>query len=177
MGSSPGGLAGLILGRDRLPGRCAWSPIDPSAGRGQGSCGTAASSIAGTRSATAAQASASSSKASGSVLGRLAVELSDMSPPVVQSVMARLAFTPDLFNILIANGPAPPITLYSLGAPMRRIVPMVPIFSGQALSVAAMGYDGRVFFGLNADRDAVPDLDVMRAGIEETIHDLSRVTA
>lgn len=115
--------------------------------------------------------------ASGSVLGRLAVELSDMSPAVVQSVMARLAFTPDLFNIMIANGPAPPITLYSLGAPMRRIVPMVPIFSGQALSVAAMGYDGRVFFGLNADRDAVPDLDLMRAGIEETIHDLSRVTA
>jgi WS/DGAT/MGAT family acyltransferase len=115
--------------------------------------------------------------ASGSVLGRLAVELSDMSPPVVQSVMARLAFTPNLFNVLIANGPAAPITLYSLGAPLRRIVPTVPIFSGQALSAAAMGYDGRVFFGLNADRDSVPDLDLMRAGIEETLHDLSRVAA
>ncbi|MFL5872370.1 MAG: wax ester/triacylglycerol synthase family O-acyltransferase [Solirubrobacterales bacterium] len=115
--------------------------------------------------------------ASGSVLGRLAAELSDISPPVVQSVMARLAFTPNLFNVLIANGPGAPITLYSLGAPLRRIVPTVPIFSGQAISAAAMGYDGRVFFGLNADRDSVPDLDLMRAGIEETLHDLSRVAA
>lgn len=115
--------------------------------------------------------------ASGSVLGRLAVELSGLGPPVVQSVMARLAYTPNLFNVMIANGPAAPITLYSLGSPLRRIVPLVPIFSGQALSVAAVGYDGRVFFGLNADRDAVPDLDHIRAGIEETLHDLSRVAA
>lgn len=115
--------------------------------------------------------------AGGSVLGKLAVELSGMSPPVVQCVMARLAFTPRLFNVLIANGPAAPITLYSLGAPMRRVIPMVPIFSGQALSVAAISFDGRVFFGLNADRDAVPDLDLVRTGIEETLHDLARVAA
>jgi len=126
---------------------------------------------------TISAASSELKSAGDSVVGKLAVELSDMSPPVVQCVMARLSFTPGLFNVSIANGPAAPITLYSLGAPLRRAIPVVPIFSGQALSVAAVGYDGRVFFGLNGDRDSVPDLDLVRAGIEETLHDLSSVAA
>lgn len=104
-----------------------------------------------------------------------AVKLAGLAPPLVQSVIARLAFTPRLFNLTITNVPAAPITLYALGAPMRRVVPLVPIFSGHALGVAAISYDGTVYFGLNADRDAVPDLDVMRAGIEETLDALALV--
>ena len=101
----------------------------------------------------------------------------DLTQPLIQSVVARLAFTPQLFNLTVANIPSFPFTLYSLGAPMRRVIPVTPLSFGQALGVAAAGYDGRMYFGLNADRDAVPDLDLVRTGIEETLHDLSRVTA
>lgn len=101
----------------------------------------------------------------------------DLTPPLIQSVIARLAFTPQLFNLTIANIPSFPFALYSLGAPMRRVIPVIPLSSGQALGIASGGYNGRVFFGLNADRDAVPDLDLVRLGIEETLHDLSRVSA
>lgn len=101
----------------------------------------------------------------------------DLTQPLIQSVIARLAFTPGLFNITIANIPAFPIGLYSLGAPMQRVIPMIPLCSGQALAVATGGYNGRVYFGLNADPDAVPELDLVRTGIEETLHDLSRVAA
>ncbi|HEX5989101.1 MAG TPA: wax ester/triacylglycerol synthase family O-acyltransferase [Solirubrobacterales bacterium] len=100
-----------------------------------------------------------------------------LSPALVQSVIARLAFTPRLFNLTVANVPAFPFPLYSLGAEMRRIVPAVPLFSGQSLGVAAVGYNGGVYFGLNADPEAVPDLDLVRSGIEQTLHDLARVTA
>jgi hypothetical protein len=68
--------------------------------------------------------------------------------------------------------PGPQATLYSLGAPLRRIVPLVPIFSGHAVGVAAVSYDGLLTFGLNADRATVPDLDVLRDGIEEALVEL-----
>lgn len=107
----------------------------------------------------------------------LAVGRPDLTQPLIQSVVARLAFAPQLFNLTIANIPSFPFTLYSLGARMVRAIPVIPLSSGHALGVAAAGYDGRVYFGLNADRDALPDLDLVRIGIEETLHDLSRVTA
>lgn len=95
-----------------------------------------------------------------------------LAPPLVQSVVARLAYTPRLFNLSISNLPSAPITLYSLGAPMRRSFPLTPIASGHALSVAVAGYEDRITFGLTADRDSVPDLGVLRAGIETSLVEL-----
>ncbi|HEX5525601.1 MAG TPA: wax ester/triacylglycerol synthase family O-acyltransferase [Solirubrobacterales bacterium] len=100
------------------------------------------------------------------------IRLAGLTPPLIQSVVARLSFTPRLFNITITNVPASPVTLYALGAPMVRVVPLVPIFSGHALGVAVVSYDGTVSFGLNADRDSVPDLEVMSEGIEMALAEL-----
>ena len=38
------------------------------------------------------------------------------------------------------------------------IYPLVPLFTNQALGVALFSYDGGLFWGFNADWDAVPDL-------------------
>ncbi len=122
-------------------------------------------------------AAASESWEGASSVAEVALERIDLTQSLVQSVIARLAFTPDLFNLTVANIPSFPFTLYSQGAPMRRAIPVLPLSTGQALGVAAGGYNGRVYFGLNADRDAVPDLDLVRTGIEETLHDLARVSA
>lgn len=115
-------------------------------------------------------------KRSGAAAGTDAlIEVAGLTPPLVQSVLARLAFTPRLFNVTITNVPGSPTTLYALGAPMRRVIPLVPIFSGHALGVAVVSYDGGVTFGLNADREAVRDLEVMRAGLESSLAELSRL--
>jgi diacylglycerol O-acyltransferase / wax synthase len=103
------------------------------------------------------------------------IKVAGLAPPMVQSVIARLAFAPRLFNLTVTNVPASPISLYALGARMRRAIPLVPIFSGHALGVAIVSYDGTLTFGLNADHDAVPDLDLVREGIEETVQALTRV--
>jgi diacylglycerol O-acyltransferase / wax synthase len=103
------------------------------------------------------------------------IQVAGAAPPLIHSVVARLAFTPRLFNITITNVPGPQMTLYALGAPMRRLVPLVPIFSGHAVGVAVVSYDGKVAFGLNADRATVPDLDVLKRGIEESLVDLLRL--
>ena len=54
--------------------------------------------------------------------------------------------------------PGPPIPLYLLEAPLRETYPMVPLFANQALGFALFSYAGSLFWGLNADWDAVPDL-------------------
>jgi hypothetical protein len=51
--------------------------------------------------------------------------------------------------------------------------PMVPLAENQALGIAIMSYNGQLNFGLNADYDAMPDLealaDELRASIDELV--------
>jgi WS/DGAT/MGAT family acyltransferase len=103
------------------------------------------------------------------------IDLAGATPPVIQSVVARLSFTPRLFNVTITNVPGPQMTLYAMGARLRRVVPLVPIFSGHAVGVAVVSYDGGVTFGLNADRASVPDLEVLKRGIEESLAELEGI--
>jgi diacylglycerol O-acyltransferase / wax synthase len=105
------------------------------------------------------------------------VGLAGAAPPLVHGAVAQLAFTPRLFNLTITNVPGPQTTLYALGAPLRRVVPLVPIFAGHAVGVAVVSYDGGVTFGINADRVEVPDLEVLREGIEESLAELRRLAA
>ncbi len=102
------------------------------------------------------------------------IELAGVAPPVIHGVLARLSFTPRLFNITITNVPGPKATLYSLGAPLRQVLPLVPIFADHCVGVAVVSYDGEVTFGLNADRGTMPDLEVLKHGIEESLADLRR---
>jgi hypothetical protein len=58
-----------------------------------------------------------------------------------------------------------------LGRELEAMFPMVPLAENQALGIAIMSYNGQLNFGLNADYDAMPDLealaDELRASIEE----------
>jgi len=62
----------------------------------------------------------------------------------------------------------------ALGAPLRQVLPLVPIFTGHSVGVAAVSYDGEVTFRLNADHAGVPDLEVLEHGIEESLVKLRR---
>ena len=100
------------------------------------------------------------------------VELAGLAPPALHALVARLMFTPRLFNVTITNVRGAPVTLFALGAPMRRIVPLVPIFANHAVGIAIVSYDGTLTFGLNADRASVPDLDALAAGMESSLSEL-----
>jgi hypothetical protein len=50
--------------------------------------------------------------------------------------------------------------------------PIVPLAKNQALSIGVTSYDGGVYFGLNADRDAMSDVDVLAAMIEESVEEM-----
>jgi WS/DGAT/MGAT family acyltransferase len=100
------------------------------------------------------------------------LDLTKHAPPVIHSFLARSLFATRLFNITITNVPGPQLTLYGMGSKLTDIWPLVPLAADHAVGLAVLSYDGRVFFGLNADRDAMPDLDVLTQGIEESFGEL-----
>jgi diacylglycerol O-acyltransferase / wax synthase len=86
------------------------------------------------------------------------------------SRVAALATTP--FNLSITNVPGPQFPLYAAGSTMLESYPVQPLLPGHALAVGVTSYDGAVYFGLNADRDALPDVDVLAQCIREALAEL-----
>jgi WS/DGAT/MGAT family acyltransferase len=100
------------------------------------------------------------------------IELAGLAPPVIHATMAQAIYATRLFNVTITNVPGPQQTLYALGAPMREVYPLVPLAAEHAIGVAAASYDGSVFFGVVADRDTVPDLDVLLSAMVASVEEL-----
>ncbi|MCW2679839.1 MAG: hypothetical protein JWM62_1240 [Frankiales bacterium] len=102
------------------------------------------------------------------------VALSGFAPPTLHSLGARVAssFTRRLFNLVVTNVPGPQFPLYAAGARMLEMYPVVPLAKGQAVSIGLTSYDGGVYYGLNADRDAMPDIDVLAGLLEESLAEL-----
>ncbi len=114
-------------------------------------------------------------KESGQSVGAEAlVALSGFAPPTLHALGARAAnsFTRRLFNVVVTNVPGPQFPLYASGARMLEMFPVVPLASGQAVSIGLTSYDGGVYFGLNADRAAMYDVEVLGSLIEESLGEL-----
>ena len=109
-----------------------------------------------------------------SVAANALVKVSGFAPPTLHALGARVAnqFSDRLFNVLVTNVPGPQVPLYAAGARMVEMFPVVPLAKNQSLSVGVTSYDGGVYFGLNADRDAMPDVDVLAAMIDEAVDEM-----
>ncbi len=113
-------------------------------------------------------------KASGQALGAgVVLGVTELAPPVLHASLAHLLYAKRLFNITITNVPGSPRKLYAFGAPALEVVPIVPLAAEHALGITAVSYAGRLQFGLCADRAAVPDLEVLKHGILNSLHQLA----
>ena len=113
-------------------------------------------------------------KSSGQAVGaQVLTELTGFAPPTIMAQAARLQAHQRMFNLVVTNVPGPQFPLYMLGRRLHAMYPMVPLAENQALGIAIMSYNGQLNFGLNADFDALPDLealaDELRASIEELV--------
>jgi diacylglycerol O-acyltransferase / wax synthase len=113
-------------------------------------------------------------KDSGQAVGaQVLTELTGFAPPTIMAQAARLQARQRMFNLVVTNVPGPQIPLYLLGRQLDAMFPMVPLAANQALGIAIMSYNGQLNFGLNADYDALPDLealaDALRASIDELV--------
>lgn len=100
--------------------------------------------------------------------------LGGFAPPTMHALGARLGgmVSRRLYNVVITNVPGPQSPLYAAGARMVSTYPVTPLGAGQALSIGLTSYDGGVYYGLYADRDAMPDADVLGRGIVDALHEL-----
>lgn len=109
-----------------------------------------------------------------SVAADTLVRVGGITPPTLHALGARAAssFSRRIFNVVVTNVPGPQVPLYAAGARMIEMFPIVPLAKNQALSIGVTSYDGGVYFGLNADRDAMSDVDVMAGMVEESLEEL-----
>jgi diacylglycerol O-acyltransferase len=75
-------------------------------------------------------------------------------------------------QIVITNVPGPQDPVYMAGEPVAEVYPCIPLSGNRAVSIGVTSYRGTVFFGLVADRDAVPDADVLAQCIDEALVEL-----
>jgi diacylglycerol O-acyltransferase len=101
------------------------------------------------------------------------------APTTFHALGARVAAdaSPRGFNLVVTNVPGPQFPLYAAGARMLESYPVQPLLPGHALAIGATSYDGGVHYGLTADRDAIPDVDVIGQCISEAIAELVETTS
>ena len=76
------------------------------------------------------------------------------------------------FSLVVTNVPGPQFPLYAAGARMLESYPVQPLLPEHALAIGVTSYDGGVHYGITADRDAIPDVDVVAQCIGEAIGEL-----
>jgi diacylglycerol O-acyltransferase len=76
------------------------------------------------------------------------------------------------FQLSVTNVPGPQSPLFAAGAQMLETYPVHPLLPGHALAIGVTSYDGSVFFGITADRDQVPDADVLGQCLREALDEL-----
>jgi diacylglycerol O-acyltransferase len=113
-------------------------------------------------------------KASGQAVGAEAItSLAGFAVPTILDQAARLAARQRLYNLTVTNVPGPQVPLYMLGRKLRAFYPMVPLSPNTALGVAIVSYDGRLFFGLLGDLDAMDDIDLLASDVEAATSELA----
>lgn len=106
------------------------------------------------------------------------IRLSGFAPATMHAVGVRVAtgFSQRMFNLMITNAPGPQHVLYLGGARLLEMYPVSPLLKNQALSIALTSYNGNIYYGLNADRDAMPDVEVASTLLQESLEELLDVS-
>ncbi len=94
------------------------------------------------------------------------------APPTLLAQASRLNFSTRLFNLIVTNVPGPQVPIYTRGREMQDVFPVAFLPEDHALAIAIMSYNGKVNFGLLGDYDALPDLQTLADGIEQSLAEL-----
>ena len=76
------------------------------------------------------------------------------------------------FHLSVTNVPGPQFPLYAAGAIMKATYPVHPLLPGHALAIGVTSYNGGVHYGITADRDALPDIEVFGQCLAEALDEL-----
>ncbi|WKG05225.1 wax ester/triacylglycerol synthase family O-acyltransferase [Mycolicibacterium sp. HK-90] len=121
-----------------------------------------------------AHATESHSTAASLVDARTIVTLSGFAPPTLHAMGIRVAtgFSARLFNLLITNVPGAQKQMFVAGTKLLETYAVPPLLHNQVLAIGVTSYDGMLYFGINADRDAMSDVDVLPSLLRESLEEL-----
>jgi diacylglycerol O-acyltransferase len=121
-----------------------------------------------------AHATESHSTAASLVDARSIVTLSGFAPPTLHAMGIRVAtsFSARQFNLLMTNVPGPQSQMYIAGTKLLETYTVPPLLSNQVLAIGVTSYCGMLYFGINADRDAMSDVDVLPTLLQESLDEL-----
>lgn len=121
-----------------------------------------------------AHATESSPGASTRVDARTIVTLSGFAPPTLHAMGIRVAttFSARLFNLLITNAPGAQSQMYIAGTKLLETYAVPPLLHNQALAISVTSYNGELYFGINADRDAMKDVDLLPGLLSQSLDEL-----
>jgi WS/DGAT/MGAT family acyltransferase len=113
-------------------------------------------------------------EAHGASAAQALVTLGHYTPYPLAALIVRLGYRLPQRDIVTVttNVPGPVEPLYGLGRKLVEIIPYVPIATTLRTGVSILSYCGNLTFGITADYDTTPDIDVMVHGIERGIADL-----
>ena len=110
--------------------------------------------------------------------GAMIVGVTGWAPPAISSVMVRAMGGVRACNLVVSNIPGPQQPFFLGGSRLREIYPVVPLNPpNQGLSVGILSYDGGVFFGLLADAELDPPVDLAAAKLESALAELIETAA
>jgi diacylglycerol O-acyltransferase len=121
-----------------------------------------------------AHATESHSTAASLVDARTIVTLSGFAPPTLHAMGIRVAtsFSARQFNLLITNVPGAQKQMYVAGTKLLETYSVPPLLNMQVLAIGVTSYNGMLYFGINADRDAMSDVDMFPLLLRESLDEL-----
>jgi len=100
------------------------------------------------------------------------LNLAGFAPATLHAMVSRASLRQIGFNLVVTNVPGPQFPLYCQGARLVEAFPVAFLYDGQHVAIAIFSYDGQLNVGYLADRHAMPDVDVLAAGVEEGLVEL-----
>jgi diacylglycerol O-acyltransferase / wax synthase len=124
-----------------------------------------------------AHAAESNPTAASLVDARTIVTLSGFAPPTLHAMGIRVATSfPSLskraFNLLITNAPGAQSQMYIAGTKLLETYAVPPLLHNQALAIGVTSYNGMLYFGINADRDAMSDVEMLPGLLSQSLDEL-----
>jgi diacylglycerol O-acyltransferase / wax synthase len=102
----------------------------------------------------------------------LVLKAASRTPVTVQQALSRLFASPRAFNLVVSNIPGPTTPMYMLGCELQAVYPMVPLADHHAVSVGMVTVHDQACFGIYADRQALPDVNMLAQDIDDAVTDL-----
>ncbi|OBJ73283.1 wax ester/triacylglycerol synthase family O-acyltransferase [Mycobacterium sp. 1274756.6] len=108
------------------------------------------------------------------VAARTILTLSGFAPSTLHAMGIRVAttYSARVFNLLMTNVPGPQAQMYVAGTKLLEAYAVPPLLHNQVLAIGVTSYNGRMYFGINADREAMRDVEMLPALLRESLDEL-----